>query len=181
MLRADGPLPTIKSSAKSSLIDADFAIKKKSPSEVIENFSPSDNVNILAAEFLSNDYNKPFDVIAVADTDLIYDNFWSYKKSFLDKTYTIPLFDNANFILNALDYLSNNDDLITLRGKKYDKKTLFVIDDLRRMSTYKYKLKESDIFNAINGAKESIKEIAVKRNFENREQFNSDELDNRQY
>ena len=168
--------PLIKTSSKSGLVDADLAKKKKSPREVLEKFSPSNNMTIVAAEYLSNDAKKPFDVIAVADTDILYDNFWAYKKSFLDKSYIIPLFDNANFVLNALDYLSNNDDLISLRGKKLSKRHLFVIDELRRNGTYKYKIKESDIFRAIEGAKAALKEVSVKRDFENRNQFSSDEL-----
>ena len=168
--------PLLKTSQNSSLLDVKLVIDKKTPREILEKFSPTNNSIILAAEYLSNDFNKPFNVIAIADTDLIYDNFWSYKKSFLDKSYVIPLFDNANFILNSLDYLTNNDDLISLRGRKFEKRPLFVIDEIRKNSTYKYKIKEGDIFRAINEAKVSLKEVAAKKLFEERDEFSADEL-----
>lgn len=47
----------------------------------------------------------------------MYDAFWAKETKFLDLSYQTPIFDSANFIMNALDYLTENDDLISLRGK----------------------------------------------------------------
>ncbi|MBQ8751259.1 MAG: Gldg family protein [Alphaproteobacteria bacterium] len=168
--------PLIRTSRNSSLIDAEFVRKKKSPREILENFTPSNNATIIAAEYLSNDPEKPFDVIAVADTDFIYDAFWGIEKKFLDRSYFVPLFDNVNFVLNALDYLSNNDDLISLRGKTVKKRPFFVVDNMRKLNMYRYKLRENDFFNAIEGAKQKITEVIAKKTFENRANFSIDEL-----
>ena len=168
--------PLIKTSKNSNLLDVSLVKNKKSPREILKRFSPSNSVTVIAAEFLSNDAKKPFDIIAVADTDFIYDAFWTNKKSFLDKSYLIPLFDNANFVLNALDYLTDNDDLIALRGKKIKRRPLFVVDNMRKINMYKYKLRETDIITAIDGTKNSLKEIVAKKQFEERENFNADEL-----
>ena len=101
--------PLIRTSRNSSLIDAEFVRKKKSPREILENFAPSNNATIIAAEYLRNDPEKPFDVIAVADTDFIYDAFWGIEKKFLDRSYFVPLFDNVNFKLfcNSVILLSS--------------------------------------------------------------------------
>ncbi len=168
--------PLIKTSNKSSLIDIELVKKKKTPREILENFSPINDIIILGAEVLSNDPRNPFNVIVVGDTDFAYDAFWARERKFLDKTYYLPLFDNANFILNSLDYLTGNDDLISLRGKTIKRRPLFVVDDMRKMNTYRYKLKENDIFNAINGAKASLNEIVAKKQFEERDTFSADEL-----
>ena len=102
--------PLIKTSSNSALMNVLLAKKSASPREVLAQFMPQNEVIVLAAEFLSNDPKKPFDVIAVGDTDFIYDAFWTKKAQFLDQSYQIPIFDSANFIMNALDYLSENDD-----------------------------------------------------------------------
>lgn len=168
--------PLIKTSQNSALMNVLLAKKSKTPREVLAQFTPGNSVIVIAAEFLSNDPNKPFDIIAVGDTDFIYDNFWSRESKFLDTTYHIPLFDSANFILNALDYLTGNDDLITLRGKTAKRRPLYRVDNMRKMNLYRYKLKENDIFNAIDAAKQSLLEVVAKKNFEERDTFSSDEL-----
>ncbi len=168
--------PLITASSQSALMDATFAKKNKAPREILENFRPQNNTLILAAEFLSNNPSQPFDIIAVADTDFIYDSFWAKEKKFLDSSYFVPLFDSANFIMNALDHLTENDDLISLRGKRIKRRPLYVVDNMRKANVYRYKLKENDIFNSINGAKQGLAEIVAKKNFEQRSTFSSDEL-----
>lgn len=168
--------PLIKTSSVSSLMPASFAKENKAPREVLAAFSPKNETLILAAEILSNDSLNPFDIIAVADTDFIYDSFWTKERSFLDSTYHVPFFDNANFVLNALDYLTENDDLITLRGKGLRSRPLYKIENLRKENTYRFKLKENDIFEAIDGVRQQLVEITAKRQFENRNTFNADEL-----
>lgn len=168
--------PLIKTSGNSSLLDVEFAKKRKHPREILEKYEPGETPLILAGEYLSNTPERPFDVIVVADTDFIYDNFWTKKQSFLNSTYNVPLFDSANFILNSLDYLSENDDLINLRGKTIKKRPLYKVEEIRKRNTYIYKLKEKDIFDAIDTVKNNLLEITAKKNFENRETFSADEL-----
>ena len=168
--------PLIKTSNNSALLNVDFAKKRKHPREILEKYEPGEHPLILAGEFLSNNPNYPFDVIAVADTDFIYDDFWAKKQSFMNNDYFVPLFDSANFILNSLDYLTENDDLINLRGKTIKKRPLYKIEDIRKKNTYAYKIKEKDIFEAIDIVKSNLLEITAKKSFENRETFNADEL-----
>lgn len=168
--------PLIKTSFNSSLMSASFAKQNAHPREILANFKPNNQAFVLAAEFLSNNSSLPFDVIAVGDTDFIYDNFWTKEKKFLNASYNVPFYDSANFILNALDYLTGNDDLISLRGKGLKIRKLDKIDKMRKINTYKYKLKENDIFDAMDGIKQQLIEITAKRNFEQRETFSSDEL-----
>lgn len=168
--------PLITTSYNSALMDARLAKENKAPREILEKFTPKNNMLVLAAEFLSNNPSQPFDIIAVADTDFIYDSFWAKEKKFLDSSFYVPLFDSANFILNALDHLTENDDLISLRGKRIKRRSLFVLDNMRKANVYRYKLKENDIFNSINGAKQHLAEIIAKKNFEERATFSSDEL-----
>ncbi|MBO5038207.1 MAG: Gldg family protein [Alphaproteobacteria bacterium] len=168
--------PLITASNNSNMLSANLAKDNASPREILKQFSPSNRPIIIAAEFLSNSSAKPFDIIAVADTDFMYDSFWAKDRTFLDTTYRIALFDNANFVLNALDYLTKNDDLISLRGKNIKERSLFKIDNMRKLNIYRYKLKENDIFQAIDGVRSRLTEITAKKNFEERETFSADEL-----
>ena len=169
-------VPLIKSSNNSTLMDVSFVTENKHPREILNNFQPSNSVIILAAEFLSNDLKKPFDIIAVGDTDFAYDAFWMKSHKFMEHSYNIPIFDSANFVLNSLDYLSDNDDLIRLRGKNIKSRPLYKVENMRKANIYKYKLKENDIFQAIDGVRQSLYEVAAKKDFEERDIFNVDEL-----
>jgi ABC-2 type transport system permease protein len=168
--------PLIKASYNSGVMDASFAKKNKKPEEILENFEPLNTPIILAAEFLSDNPAQGFDVIAIADTDFIYDNFWAKKQTFMEKTYFIPLFDNVNFVLNSLDYLTKNDDLISLRGKTIKPRPFYRIENMRKRNLYSYKIKEAEIFNAINSVKQQLTEVIAKKNFEERDNFTPDEL-----
>lgn len=78
--------------------------------------------------------------------------------------------------MNALDYLTENDDLISLRGKNAQRRPLYKVENMRKANMYRYKLKENDIFQAIDGAKQGLAEVIAKKNFEERGTFSSDEL-----
>ncbi len=168
--------PLIKTSRNSSMLNVLLAKESKSPREVLQQYTPGNNVIVIAAEFLSNNPKNPFDVIAVGDTDFMYDAFWAKETKFLDLSYQTPIFDSANFIMNALDYLTENDDLISLRGKNSQRRPLYKVENMRKANMYRYKLKENDIFQAIDGAKQGLAEVIAKKNFEERGTFSSDEL-----
>ena len=56
-------------------------------------------------------------VIVVADTDLLNDQFWVEVRDFLGQQVAIPNAHNAAFVLDALENLSGSDALISLRGR----------------------------------------------------------------
>lgn len=168
--------PLIRSSSNSNLMSTSVITKNLPPREILAKFSPQNEIMIIAAEILSNKASDPFDIIVVADTDFMYDSFWATERKFLDTTYNIPLFDSANFILNSLDYLTENDDLVTLRGKGLKNYPLHKIDVMRKQNIYRYKIKENEIFDALDGVRQQLSEITAKRDFEERETFNADEL-----
>ena len=56
-------------------------------------------------------------VIVVADTDLLNDQFWVEVRDFLGQQVAIPNAHNGAFVLGALENLSGSDALISLRGR----------------------------------------------------------------
>ena len=59
----------------------------------------------------------PANIIVVADVDLLEDRFWVQLQDFYGRTVATPISDNANFVLNAIDYLSGREALIGLRSR----------------------------------------------------------------
>ncbi|MBR6355423.1 MAG: Gldg family protein [Alphaproteobacteria bacterium] len=168
--------PLLRASMISELIKSDVVTKGKNPEEILQDFEVDGNQKILAAEIIGLEEDRPFDIIAVADSDFLYDQFWMEKTHLLESEYVTAVFDSANFLLNAVDYLTNQDALLGLRGKRALDRKFNDIEVLRRLNALQYKQEEMKIFEELNAAKNAIKEIWAKREFEDRENFTPDEL-----
>lgn len=169
-------IPLMKTSIVSELMPAAAAQKSIDPAVILQNFKPDTKEKIIAAKVVSLDKASPFEVIAVADTDMLYDAFWSKSQTVLDTAYVVPLLDNANFVLNALESLSGGESLIGLRGKSALKRPFAKVEKIRKNNERAFKVKEAEIFKKINQAKDNLQQVWGKKNFEERDNFTADEL-----
>lgn len=169
-------IPLIKAGDISSVMSSKVVINGLNPREILQYFEPDDNQKILAAEVRGLEPDNQFDLIVVGDSDFIYDQFWATQKSLLESQYIVSNFDNANFVLNALDYLTGNSDLLQLRGKQAKDRSFAGIDYLRRLNSLQFSRQEAEIFEKIEEAKKAINEVWNKKDFEGRENFTADEL-----
>ncbi|MBR3502365.1 MAG: Gldg family protein [Alphaproteobacteria bacterium] len=169
-------IPLLKAGDISSVMTSKVVINGLNPREILQYFQPDDNQKILAAEVRGLEPSHQFDLIVIGDSDFIYDQFWATQKSLLESEYIVSNFDNANFVLNALDYLTGNTDLLQLRGKQAKDRSFAGIDYLRRINSLEFSRKEQEIFEKIDEAKRAINEVWNKKNFEERESFTADEL-----
>lgn len=168
--------PLLKASNNSSLMPISVVYDGLNPRQILTYFKADENPKIIAAAIQGKTNENPFNLVVVGDTDFIYHSFWASSHTILDQTYFTTLFNNADFILNSLDYLTNNNDLNSLRGKNARNREFLDIEKQRRKNIFEYKLKEEEIFQKIDETKQQLEEIWNKRNFENRETFTADEL-----
>lgn len=148
----------------------------KNPADLLGMFKPDGKLKFLAALLIEKNKKNPFEVIVAADTDFIYDTFWSSGRTILENNYFIPLYDNANFILNSLDYLAGDETLIDLRGRTQKIRRFEGIENMRKENLRNFRIKENDIFRQIDKTKKALQEVFGKREFEERNNFTSDEL-----
>ena len=168
-------IPLIVGGKNSGIMSSSVVYEGINPADLLNNFEPINKLKVIAALLKSKNSYLPFEAIVVADTDFIYDSFWSKGRTILENNYFIPIYDNGNFILNSLDYLSGNNDLISLRGKVHKRRNFEDFENMRKENIRQFRLKEHDIFNKINHTKAALTEITAKRNFEERESFTADE------
>ncbi len=169
--------PLISASLNSQLMPALAAQRSVSPERLLQNFQPDVEDKVLAAKIVSLDEKRPYQVIAVADTDMLYDSFWATSQVVLDKTYVVPLLDNVNFVLNSLESLIGEDvNLIGLRGKNARRRSFENVEKMRRDNERNYKVKEAEIFQKMTTAKKNMQDIWNKKDFEERSNFTPDEL-----
>lgn len=169
-------IPLMVGTPNSGIMPAGVVYDGLNPRELLNMFKPANKLKVMAALLKSKNSYLPFEVIVVADTDFIYDTFWSKSQTILENNYFVPVFDNGNFVLNALDYLSGDTSLIGLRGRTQKIRLFEDMENLRKQNMRDFQIKENEIFNRINQTKAALNEITAKRNFEGRESFSSDEL-----
>jgi len=81
-------------------------------------------------------------VVVVADTDFLNDQFWVEVREFLGQQVAIPTAHNAAFVLGALENLSGSDALISLRARGVADRPFELVAELRRDAEERFRNKE---------------------------------------
>ena len=169
-------IPLMRASDDSAILPSKIVLNNTNPADILTFYKPDDNAKILAARIFNKDITHPFDIIVVADTDMLYDSFWTKIYNLRESKYIVPILDNANFILNSLEVLSHDDYLLSLRGKSIKNRRFSIIEKLRRNNKLEYSKKELEILKEIDEIKNKLREIWGKKEFENRDMFTTDDL-----
>ncbi len=166
--------PLLEAGKNSALLRVETVYERIHPAVILRNFKSDNNPKYLAAKIKKP--SSKFELIAVGDSDLLFDSFWTEHLTILQENYSIPVLDNANFVLNALDELRGDTTLLSLRGKKYFERPFQQVKKMQIEATKNFKIKEKEIFDNIIKAQQGMKEILAKREFEERNNFTPDEL-----
>lgn len=81
-------------------------------------------------------------VLIVADTDLLQDQFWVDVREFLGQQVAIPNASNAAFVVGALENLSGSDALLSLRGRGVTDRPFEKVAAIRRDAEQRFRDKE---------------------------------------
>ena len=109
-------------SENSQVLPSSVVLDGIHPTEILRKFKADDFEKVLAAHVVSQKPGEAFEMIVVGDSDMLYDSFWTNSITIGEKNYSVPLLDNGNFVLNALDVLTGNEKLTDLRGKALQKR-----------------------------------------------------------
>ena len=81
-------------------------------------------------------------VIVVADTDFLQDQFWLEVRDFLGQQVAVPTAHNGTFVLAALENLTGTEALISLRGRGVADRPFDLVNDLRRDAELRFRQSE---------------------------------------
>lgn len=84
----------------------------------------------------------PVNVILIADSDLLHDQFWVTIQELMGQRLAIPQAHNAAFVISALENLSGGEALATLRGRGVNDRPFERVADIRREAERRYREKE---------------------------------------
>ncbi len=168
--------PLITAGTKSAIMNAELVRDNINPADILRYFNTDNYHKIIAARLTSKLPDNKFDIIVVGDTDMLYDISWGKQLNITGSDYFIPLLDNANFVLNALESIIGTNELSQLRGSTGKIRTFDNIEQIRKDGLHNFQIKEQEILDNIEKAKSALNEIWNKKAFEQRINFTPDEL-----
>lgn len=168
--------PLVSLSPNSAIISADPIRRQINPADLLRSFKKDKYRKFIAARISSSDMSKPFDLVVVGDSDMLYDTYWGKTINLGKEQYFIPMLDNANFVLNSLEVLTKNQKLISLRGHSGKIRSFDSVEKIRKDRAREAKIKENEILDHIDTAKKDLQEVWAKKTFEQRINFTPDEL-----
>lgn len=98
-------------------------------------------------------------VIVIADTDIMADQFWAETRQMMGRQFVIPHAHNAAFIVGALENLTGSDDLIALRGRGIKDRTFTLVEDLRRDAERQYREKEQALTEKLKNVEQELEKL----------------------
>lgn len=84
-------------------------------------------------------------LILLADTDMLRDGLWVKTQQFYNRMLYNPTSDNGALVMNAIDFLSGSQDLITLRSRSDTVRGFTVVNKIRRDAEMRFRHKEDGL------------------------------------
>ena len=169
------------SSELSEEIDAGAIRTAPDPARLIAEFAPSGERFVLAARVTGDkvktafpdgppegvsteaehlaEAKAPVQLILVADADLLADATWVREQDLLGQQILLPIANNGDFAINALDNLAGSEGLISLRGRGLIDRPFEVVRAMEQEAEYKFRAKEQELLAGIEDTEEKIRAL----------------------
>lgn len=174
--------PLMISSAQAMEIDGEPLKVAPDPAKLIAEFEPTGETYTLVAkvtgpvksafpggppeaadEELAKNHlaeaEKPLSMILVADADMLHDQNWVRQQEVLGQRVALPVANNADFAVNALEFLSGSQSLISLRGRGLSVRPFEVVDRMAQEAEFKFRSKEQELLTKIEEAQNKIQKL----------------------
>lgn len=174
--------PLITSSIQAMEIDAEPLKVAPDPAKLIADFAPTGEVYTLAAKVTGpissafpdgppegadeelaaahrSEAVAPLSMILMADADMLHEQNWVRQQEMLGQRVTVPIANNADFAVNALEFLAGSQSLISLRGRGLSVRPFQVVDQMAQDAEQKFRSKEQELLTKIEEAQSNIQKL----------------------
>jgi ABC-type uncharacterized transport system involved in gliding motility auxiliary subunit len=162
--------PLIRTGPRSAAIDAARVRFGPDVVEIIRNFKASGERLMLAAR-VSGEAKPafpgegaavaaaPVNLIVVSDVDFIYDRFWLNQSDFFGEQVVMPIANNADFVINALENLAGSGSLAGLRGRGSSYRPFTLVEQIRLDAEQQYRAKEEALQGQLRELQQRLEQI----------------------
>ncbi len=170
--------PLLHSSPQSMLIPAAALDYLFDPNLLMEAFKPGGKPFVLAARIdgqLKSAFPQPpqgvavphrtagekaAHLIVVGDTDLLANRLWAKIETGPDGNRTVvPFADNGLFLINAIDHLTGNPDLISIRGRGRYERPFTVVEAMRTKAQHQFQAKVEELQQKLQETEAKLAEL----------------------
>ena len=102
-------------------------------------------------------------MIVIADTDFLSSQFWVQQQNFFGQTMSVPIANNADFVVNALDNLGGSNSLIGLRSRGLSLRPFYRIIALQNTAEDKYRETEHKLVKQQQELQENLSNLKIDR------------------
>ena len=174
--------PLLETSTNSMQVDLSKVQMFPDPKELIKEFLPSNKKQAVAVRVsgeISTAYPNgvegvkapnhlekskvPLNAIIVADTDLLTDRLWVQVQRFMGQQMVMPLANNSDFVINAVDYLGGSNDLISIRGRGKFNRPFTAVQELEKKAQERFAEEEKQLQLKLTEAEARLGELQQKR------------------
>ncbi len=108
----------------------------------------------------------PINVIIVADADMLSDRFWVRIQNFFGRNIAVPVADNGNFLINALDSMAGSSNLISLRSRGTGQREFTKITAFEKTAEDKFRATEQALSEKMLATEQQIEAMQNNANGE---------------
>ncbi len=178
-------LPLIQSSEQAAEVETSKLGMLANPKDILRDYSPKGEKMTMAAR-ITGKVNSAFDskpaaeaeeadsstsaehlseskedinIIIVADTDMLEDQFWVQVQNFLGQRIAIPNAANDKFVTNALDNLTGSNDLISVRNRGSFSRPFTRVEQIKLEAEQQFRDKEQQLQAQLQETESKISQL----------------------
>jgi ABC-type uncharacterized transport system involved in gliding motility auxiliary subunit len=99
-------------------------------------------------------------IVVIADADMTHEIMWGRRQNLLGQEVVVPIADNANLIVNALDNLAGSDALAGLRARTVQRRPFTRVETIRREAERTYLDREQALLDELTGLRARLQDLA---------------------
>ena len=181
--------PLVQSSELSGLIPVERLAMLMDPGTLLEGFQPTGERFLLAVRATGKlktaypdgkpagvagaaptaaptlrESAQPVNLVLVADTDMLTDMMWVQRENFFGQRFAQAFANNGDMVLNAVDNLTGNSDLISIRGRATFVRPFDRVEALRRDAEERFRSKERELEEELRATEQKLTALQTSRN-----------------
>jgi ABC-type uncharacterized transport system involved in gliding motility auxiliary subunit len=107
---------------------------------------------------------QPVNLVLFADTDILTDMMWVQRDNFFGQRFAQAFANNGDLVLNAVDNLTGNSDLISIRGRATFVRPFERVEALRRQAEAQFRNKERELEEELRATEQKLTALQTSRN-----------------
>lgn len=151
--------PAGQGNGETTSVDEDAETSQSGETSATAEAAPAEDTEPEPAKPHLTESTRDINVIVVADSDFLYDQFWISQQNFLGQNLFVATAANGDMIANALDNLAGSDDLISLRSRGKSERRFEVMSELRREAEKAYREREEALIQKLEETQQRLNEL----------------------